>query len=237
MDAAKKRQANGDLEGALGELEQVQGWYPEDRRLHDFERLLQERIEQAREASRLGAVRREARSQRVNLIQGALASAEFKRADDLVAQAKRDFPGDREFAEIEKRVREGIANRGQAEKLLAVAAKLVDKGKWKKALESFQEANAAAKSDRVIRDQVVSGLASAADAALKSDRESSEMLVAEAARVDPDSPLPGPVRSRIEAMKRGQLTEQSSRWKPAPPDPGGRVGDANLCSRNGTAGR
>jgi eukaryotic-like serine/threonine-protein kinase len=219
MDAAKKRQANGDLEGALRELEQVQGWYPEDRRLRDFERLLQERIEQDREAARLEAVRREARSQRVNLLQSALASAEFKRAEDLLAQAKRDFPGDREFAEVEKRVREGIANRAQAEKLLAGAAKLVDKGKWKKALDSFQEAIAAARSDKLVRDQAVCGLASAADAALKSDRESSEMLVAEAARVDPDSPLLGPVRSRIEALKRGQLTEQSSRWKPAPPDP------------------
>jgi hypothetical protein len=221
MDAAKKRQASGDLEGALGELEQVQGWYPEDRRLGDFERLLQERLGQAREASRLEAVRQEAKSQRVNLLQGALASAEYKRAEDLLALAKRDFPGDREFAEIEKRVREGIANRAQAEKLLAGAAKSVDKGKWKKALESFQEANAAARSDRVIRDQVVSGLASAADAAFKSDCESSEMLAAEAARVDPDSPLLGPVRSKIEAFKRGRVQareSEPSRWKPVPPD-------------------
>ncbi len=218
-DAARKRQASGDLEGALRELEQVLGWYPEDRRLQDFERLLQERIGQTREASRLEAVRQEARTQRVNLLHGALASAEYKRAEDLLAQAKRDFPGDREFAEIEKRVREGMANRAQAEKLLAGAAKLVDKGKWKKALESFQDANAAARSDRVIRDRVVGGLASAADAALKSDCESSEMLVAEAARLEPDSLLLGPVRSRIEAAKRGQLTEQSSRWKPAPPVP------------------
>ena len=218
MDAAKKRQAGGDLEGALHELEQALGWYPEDRRLLDFERLLEERIEQAREASRLEAVRQEVRSQRVNLLQAALTSAEYKRAEDLLALAKREFPGDREFYEIEKKVREGLANRAQAEKLLAGAAKSVEKGKWKKALEAFQDANAAARSDRVIRDQVVSGLVSAADAALKSDCESSEMLVAEAARVDPDSLLLGPVRSRIETWKRGQLTAQSSRWKPAPPD-------------------
>ncbi len=218
MDGAKKKQASGDLEGARRELEQVLGWYPDDRRLQDFERHLQERVEQAKEASRLEAVRREARARRVNLLQAALTSAEYGRAEDLLAQAKRDFPGDREFAEIEKRVREGIANRAQAEKLLAGAAKSVDKGKWKKALESFQEANAAAKSDRVIRNQVVSGLASAADAALKSDCASSEMLVAEAVRIDPDSALLGPVQSKIEAWKREKQSEQSSRWKPAPPD-------------------
>jgi hypothetical protein len=211
MDAARKRQASGALEAALRELEQALGWYPDDRRLRDFERHLQERIEQQ-------AVQREARAQRVDLLRAALTSADYKRAEDLLAQAKRDFPGDREFAEIEKRVREGIANRAQAEKLLAGAAKSADKGKWKKALESFQEANAAARSDRVIRDQVIGGLVSAADAALKSDFESSEMLVAEAVRIDPDSALLGPVRSKIEAWKRGKHAEQSSSWMPATPD-------------------
>jgi serine/threonine-protein kinase len=201
MVAAKRRQAGGDPEAALHELEQVLGWYPEDRRLVDLQRLLKESIEQTREASRR-------KSQRVDLLQAALAGSDYKRAEDLLTQARRDFPGDREFAEIEKKVREGMASRAQAEKLLAGAAKSVDKGKWKKALELFQEANAAAKSDSVIRGHVVSGLTSAADAALNSEVESSEMLAAEAARVDPNSPLLAPVRTRIEARKRSQLAEQ-----------------------------
>jgi hypothetical protein len=60
----------------------------------------------------------------------------------------------------------------------------------------------------VIRDQVVSGLVSAADAALPSDGESSAMLAAEAARVEPDSTFVRTVRSRIEAQTRAQLAEQ-----------------------------
>ena len=313
VDAARKKQASGDLQGALGELEQALVWYPEDRRLRDLQSRLESQIQQTREAARLEEIRREkegsvldvlsraqqafvldvrvqileealgkypqetrlqqqlnsarelrnrvaslandarnleqsrqydlalakwealatayrdypdlvhileqarqrhqqarleAKANCVRMLQLALASAEYKRAEEILAQAKRDFPGDRELAEIEKRVRDGIANRAQAEKLLAGAAKAVEKEKWKKALESFQEANAAAKSDPVIRDQVVRGLLSAADAALQSDCDSSEMLVAEAARVQPDSTLLGPVRSRIEAWKRSQLTEQ-----------------------------
>jgi hypothetical protein len=40
------------------------------------------------------------------------------------------------------------------------------------------------------------------------------MLVAEAVRIDPDSALLGPIRSKIETWKRGK----SSSWKPAPLD-------------------
>jgi eukaryotic-like serine/threonine-protein kinase len=313
VDAARKKQASGDWQGALRELEQALVWYPEDRRLRDLQRLLETQIQQAREATRLEEIRREkeafvldalSRAQQafvldkrvqileealgkypqetrlqqqlsearelrsrvaslvndarnleqsrqygealakwealaaayrdypglahileqarqrhqqarleskanyVKMLQVALSSAEFKRAEEVLAQAKRDFSGDRELAEIEKRVREGIANRAQAEKALAGAAKAAEKEKWKKALESFQEANAAAKSDPVIRGQVVKGLLSAAEAALQSDGESSEMLVAEAARVEPESPLLNAVRSKIETWKRGQFIEQ-----------------------------
>ena len=313
VDAAKKKQAGGDLAGALRELTQALGSYPEERRLRELQSSLEERIKQAGEATRLEkarqekeifvqdamtrarqafvldkrvqileeALRKEAQEPRlqqqlstarelrsrvsslvsdardleqsrhfdqalakwealsaiyrdypdlehileqarrryqqarfeakgncIKILQLALSSADYKRADDLLAQAKRDFAGDREFVEIEKRIREGMANRAQAEKELASAAKSVSKEKWKKALESFQDANAAAKSDTVIRDRVVSGLLSASEAALPSDCESSEILIAEAARVEPDSPLLGPVRSRIEAHKRAHLTGQ-----------------------------
>jgi hypothetical protein len=313
LEAAKRKQAGGDLAGALRELAQALGSYPEEQRLRELQTSLEERIKQAEEAAQLEkarqekesfvqdamararqafvldkrvqileeALRRETQEPRlqqqlstarelrsrvsslvsdardleqsrhfdqalakwealaaiyrdypdlehileqarrryqqarfeakancVKILQLALSAADYKRAEDLLTQARRDFPGDRELAEIEKRIREGMANRAQAEKELSSAAKAVGKEKWRKALESFQDANAAAKSDTVIRDQVVSGLLSAADAALSSDCESSEMLAAEAARVEPDSPLLATVRSRIEAQKRGQLTEQ-----------------------------
>src|SRR5258708_19903041 len=94
-----------------------------------------------------------------------------------------------------------------AERCLDSASKNVGKEKWRKAQESFQEALAAAKSDPVIREQVLSGLLSAADDALQVDLEASEMFASEAARLEPASPLIVPVRSRIDAKKRGQFTE------------------------------
>jgi serine/threonine protein kinase len=313
MEGATRRQASGDLQGALCELAQALVWYPEDRGLRETETFLKARIEQAQQASRLEEARREkdayvqevinrarqavdldqrvqvleealgrdpnetrlqqpliaarelqtrvaslvsdahnleqsrqygqalakwetvaatygnypeidhildqarqrhqrarleAKANHISILQLALSSAEYKRAEDLLAQAKRDFPGDRELAEMEKRVREGIANRAQAEKILAGAAKAVDKEKWKKAVESFREANAVAPSDLVIRDQAVRGLLLAAHAALLSDCESSEMLLSEATRVEPGSPLLEPVRTRIEERKHALHTEQ-----------------------------
>ena len=313
LDAARRQQANGNLQGALRELGQALGEYPEDRRLRDLQALLEQRIQQAAEATRIEEARlkreafvldalsraqqavvldtrveileealraepqevrlqqqlsasRELRSKAASLaseardleqahqydqalgkwealasvyrdypdlgrileqarqrhqqalleakancvrsLQLALSSAEFKRAEDLLAQAKRVFPGDRELAEIERRVREGIANRAQAEKILEGATKAVSKEKWRKALEAFQEANAAARSDMVIRDLVMNGLLGAADGAMQSDCEASELLASEAARLEPNSPLLAAVRARMDAWKRGQLTEQ-----------------------------
>jgi hypothetical protein len=313
MNAARRQQAIGDLQGALREVEEATSSYPDERQLRDLQVQLEERVQHAREASRLAEIeqrreafvqdalrraqqsvvldqrvqvleealrteaqeirllqqlssarelcvrveslaseargleqshqydqalakwealagiyrdypglaqildqarqrrqqaRLEAKSNFIRMLQLELSSAEYARADDLLGQAKRAFPGDRDLTGIERKVREGIANRAQAERCLEGAAKAISKEKWRRALESFQEANAAAKSDPVIREQVVSGLLSAADAALQSDGESSELLAAEAARLQPDSPLLMAVRSRIEAKKRAQFTEQ-----------------------------
>jgi serine/threonine-protein kinase len=313
VEAAKGKQAGGDLAGAVRELTQALGSYPEEPQLRELQTSLEERIKQAGEAARLEKARQEkesfvldamdrarqafvldkrveileealrteaeeprlqqqlsiarelgsrvsslvsdareleqsrhfdqalakwealaaihrdypdldhileqarrryqqarfeAKANCLKILQLALSAADYKRAENLLTQARRDFPGDREFAEIEKMIREGMASRARAEKELVSAAKAVGKQKWRKALESFRDANAAAKTDSVIRDQVVSGLLSAADASLLSDCVSSAMLAAEAARVEPDSPLLATVRSRIEAQTRGQLAEQ-----------------------------
>jgi serine/threonine-protein kinase len=163
-------------------------------------------LEQARQ--RHQQARLEAKLNYVRTLQVILSSAEYNLAEDVLAQAKRDFPGDRELSEIERSVLDGIVCRTQAEKSLASAARAAEKKKWAKSLESFREAKATAKFDPLIRQQLVSGLLSAADAALQSDREFSEMLAAEAAQVEPDSPLLGPVRSRIDERTRRGLAEQ-----------------------------
>jgi hypothetical protein len=163
-------------------------------------------LDQARQRNQQS--RLEAKSNCLRMLQGVLASGDYKRAEDVLSQAKRSFPNDRDLAEIERRIRDGIASRAMAERCLDSASKNVGKEKWRKALDSFQEALAAAKSDPVIREQVLSGLLSAADDALQVDMEVGEMFASEATRLEPGSPLIVPVRSRIDAKKRGQLTEQ-----------------------------
>jgi len=141
-------------------------------------------------------------------VQQALGAAEYKRAEELLAQAKRVFPGDRELVELERRVRDGMAGRAQAERILEAAAKAAGKEKWRKALEAYQEAGAIARTDAVIRAQVVNGLLGTAEAALQSDAEAAEQLVAEAARLEPGSPMLAAMRARMDALKRAQLAEQ-----------------------------
>jgi hypothetical protein len=152
--------------------------------------------------------RTDARANWIKMIQTRLRAADYERAADLLGQAKRDFPSDRELADLEDRVRKEADHRAKAQKILAAAGKAVNSAKWNKAAESFELAFEAAKSDPLIRDQVLRGLLQAADAALKSDCQSAEMLVDQAIRVQPESPLPGPVKARIENRKREHFIEQ-----------------------------
>jgi hypothetical protein len=152
--------------------------------------------------------RTDARANWIKMIQTGLMAADYERAAELLGQARRDFPSDRELADLEDRVREEADHRVKAQKILVAAAKAVDKAKWKNAVESFELAFETAKSDPLIRDQVLRGLLQAADAALKSDCQSAEMLVDQAIRVRPESPLLGAVKARVENRKREHFTEQ-----------------------------
>ena len=163
-------------------------------------------LEQARQRHQQALL--EAKANCMRGVQQALSSSDYKRAEELIAQAKRVFPADRELAELERRVREGIANRAQAEKILESAAKAAAREKWRKALETYQEASAIAKTDAVIREHVVNGLLGAAEVALGKDSDSAELMIAEAARLEPGSPMLTAVRARMDAGKRAQATDQ-----------------------------
>jgi len=152
--------------------------------------------------------RTDARANWIKMIQTGLIAGDYERAAEVLRQAKRDFPSDRELADLEDRVRKAADHRVKAQKILGAAEKAVNRAKWKKAAESFELAFETAKPDPLIRDQVLRGLLQAADAALQSDCQSAEMLVDQAIRVQPESPLLGPVKTRIENRKREHLTEQ-----------------------------
>ncbi len=184
---------------ALAKWESMRGVF---RQYPDLEKL----IEQTRERQRQAQV--EARGKWIQQIQNALGAANYEQAVHLLSRAKGEFPGDGELAAIEGQVGERVGRRAEAQKLLASAMKAVGKAQWQKAAEGFQAASERANADPLINDLVLRGLVQASEAALKSDIEVAGMLLAEATRVQPQSPLLGPLKSKIQDHKRELLLEQ-----------------------------
>jgi len=127
-----------------------------------------------------------------------------------LAQAKRDFAGDGEVAGIEAQLRDGVARRADAQKLVAAGMKSVGMAQWQEAAQSFKQAKERANADPVIGDQVLRALVQASEAALKSNRDAAEMLLAEAVRVQPGSQLLGPLKSKIQDHHRERMIEECS---------------------------
>ncbi len=193
---ARSLEQTQKYEQALAKWEALRGVF---RQYPDLEKL----IEQTRERQRQAQV--EARGKLVREIQSALGSANYEQAEHLLAQAKRDFPGDRELGAIEHQVGDRVGRRAEGQKHLASAMKAVGKAQWLNAAESFQAAYERADADPLINDQVLRGFLQASEAALKSDLEAADMLFGEAVRLQPESPLLAPLKGKIEAHKREGL--------------------------------
>ena len=153
----------------------------------------------------------EAKGKALREIEAALGACKYEDAERLLAQAKREFAGDREVAAVESRLHNGMERRAEAQKLLAAGMKSVGKMQWQKAAESFQEARDRASLDPVIADQVLRAMVQASEAALKSDLDAAEMLLGEALRVQPTSPLLGPLKSKVQDHKRERMIEECSK--------------------------
>ena len=147
---------------------------------------------------------REAREKWTADIRGALGASDYQRAANLVQLARRDFPQEREFASMEEEIRGIVERRAKAEKQLASAEKFAEKAKWTKAAESFGLALEAAGSDTQIRQRVFRGLVDSSHAAVSEDLEAAELLLGEAARVEPNSPEFATIRKSIQERKQAQ---------------------------------
>src|SRR5262249_23330265 len=83
-------------------------------------------------------------------LRAALNTANYENARTLLQKGKQDFPGDREFVSIERRIEEGVSRRAKGQKLLVEGEKAFGKQKWQKGGKAFTEACEVAPSDPVI---------------------------------------------------------------------------------------
>src|SRR5262249_32053996 len=151
--------------------------------------------EQARSAAKASALQN---------VLSALISGDYGRAGSVLVEAKREFPGERELADLERKLQDALKLRAKAQKPLADARKAFGKQQWEKGVEYVRRACEMASQDVAIRDEARTLLLDAADSALPTDLAATEMLFAQASSLQPSSALLIPLKTRIEGRKRQQ---------------------------------
>jgi eukaryotic-like serine/threonine-protein kinase len=177
----------------------VRGIYPQypelDRQLGRVAKL----AEQARTAEKWEWIRS---------TQAALASADYGRVADLLSLGKTKFPSAREVSEFEKKLQDGLKLREKAKKIIADGRAALGKKKWEKGAGYLARARESATHDPVVQELVIGELLEGCEAAIEVDCPSAEMLLAQVAEIQPNSPLLSPLKARIEKHKQEQTIEQ-----------------------------
>ena len=169
--------------------------YPDlDRNIARVTRL----YEQARESAKAGWLQR---------ITNALASFEYDLAGSSLAEAANEFADDRELANLDQKLQEGLKRRKQGQKLLVDARKACKKRQWERVADCLRHGCEMAPGDPLIRDRARTMLMEATGAAVESDLPRAEMLLAQAAGLSTDSAALAPFQALIESRKRDQEVE------------------------------
>ena len=140
--------------------------------------------------------------------QTALASADYGRVADLLSLGKTKFPSAREVSEFEKKLQDGLKVREKAKKIIADGRAALGKKKWEKGAGYLARARESATHDPVVQELVIGELLEGCEAAIEVDCPSAEMLLAQVAEIQPNSPLLSPLKARIEKQKQEQTIEQ-----------------------------
>jgi len=141
-------------------------------------------------------------------VQTALDSADYDSATHLLTRAQQEFPESRELSELNKKLQDVRKLRAKAQKIIADGHAALSKRQWRKAADCLTRAWDVAGADPVIREQVVGELLEGCQAAIDVDCQAAEMLLAQAAGLQPASPLLGPLSNRIQNQKREQNIER-----------------------------
>jgi eukaryotic-like serine/threonine-protein kinase len=199
VSEAQARERAEKYEASLGQWSILRSIYPQYPTLDDEVARVQQSLERQRAAIRAGWLQK---------IQSILVTADYERAGGLLRDAQREFPNDRAFSEIEKRLQEGLRVRAKAQKVLADAEKAFSKRQWEKAAETIERACEIAGHDPVIREESLLALLQAAQSLVETDWQTAEMLLDHAAELQPASALLAPVRAKVANSKRNQMVGQ-----------------------------
>jgi serine/threonine protein kinase len=197
---ARLLEQQGQLTEALGQwaiLRTIHGAYPG--LSSEIERVTERREQQVRSNAKVLWVKQ---------IGGCLSSSEYARALDLLRQAKAQFAGDTELAELEQLAQQGTQRSEVALKVLAQGQEQLAQGHFDEGLDCLRRAHNLDAGNAVVRAVLLDSLVERARSVLDRDWRSAEALAEQALELDPNHGQARSVRTLALDRKQEALVDE-----------------------------
>jgi serine/threonine protein kinase len=193
-----------EQEGAFGDalndweiLRTIYGQYPGLK--FEVERLQKRREQQSRI---------EAKTRLVEQIDACMHSSAYRRALDLLEQAKAEFPNDAELAELEKLANDGMQRSAEAHRLMTEGQELCGQDRAAEGIKLLREAYELDENNALTRAVLSNGLIEHARLIAESNWQEADRLAQQAVDLNPGHPLAKTVRTLISDQKREYLVSE-----------------------------
>ncbi len=149
----------------------------------------------------------EAKARWVKQIDQQVATGDYERAQELLRQAGKEFPGDAELAEMEKLVQRGNERTGEALRLLEEGQQMLAAGRFQEGLEALRKAHEADERNSGVQRALLDALVERAQPLLETDWRAAEPLLQEALSLDPSHSRAKSLYSLAQDRKREELIQ------------------------------
>jgi eukaryotic-like serine/threonine-protein kinase len=160
-----------------------------------------ERLQKRREQQS----RIEAKTRLVEQIDGCLHSSDYARALSLLEQARAEFPGDAELAQLEKLAKDGLQRATEAHRLMTEGQELCAQNRFSDGIKLLREAYELDEHNTLTRAVFSNALVEQARLVAESNWHEADRLARQAFDLNPSHPLSKTVRTLILDQKREQI--------------------------------
>ncbi|MGH9584689.1 MAG: protein kinase domain-containing protein [Bryobacteraceae bacterium] len=191
---ARQYEDRGQMNDAAGQWDILKSIYPVYPGLNfEMQRVARRREEHVRE---------EAKARWVEQVDRHFAAGEHTRAQEAVADALREFPGDRELQGLATLAEQALKRSAEAGLLLDEARVSLAGGNFEEAVAQLRKAGRLDERNVAVRDSLLGALVERARSLVGSDWRGAEPFVKEALALQPGDPVARSLASLIEDYRR-----------------------------------
>ncbi len=200
VEKARIQEREGQFADALAQWEMLQTIHPQYPGLStETERVLQRRAQHAQSA---------AKNKWVDQVDRLLETREYTRALEVIAQARKEFPGDGELDQLETLAKHGLERAAEIGQLISKAEQMARDGRHEEAMATLQKAYALDDRNPAARAALLSALWERATAVINANPGEAERLLRQALEIEPANAQANSLLKLIEERRAKQVADE-----------------------------